>query len=116
MEERLTDCVQYGYASGGIGAAKQAHLTAPRVGADDVQNRKAAKSMEMFEEWFRVNSASLYAEFTPLGSGQRSDIDARGTHELNIDKRSLHRDNTKSNSPSVTKQVRVSGSRSTSPR
>ena len=87
MEERLTDCVQYGYASRGMGAPKQAHLTAPRVGADDAQDCKAAKRMEMFDEWCGVNPVSLY-EFQPLGLGQSSDIDARRTHELN---RSLHR-------------------------
>ena len=43
------------------------------MGANDVQDCKAAKSMEMSDEGLSVNSAGL-CEFTPLGRGQRSDF------------------------------------------
>jgi hypothetical protein len=46
--------------------------------------------MEMSEEWFTLNSVGLH-ESLPLGSGRRSDIDSRDTHELNMDQMSLHR-------------------------
>ena len=59
-----------------------------RHACGDIARADAAKRMrQMFRRVVGVNPVGLY-EFQPLGLGQRSDIEARGTHELN---RSLHR-------------------------